>query len=75
MGTDFEDKEEEQIQPEEDDIDWLQYAQGEEQALRQLDRTDYIALFIASIQTIFLPLVVLVIVLLAINFWLQIVAG
>ncbi len=75
MSTDFEDKEKEQIEPEEEEIDWLQYAQAEEQALRPLDRTDYIALFIASIQTIFLPLVVLVIVFLAINFWLQIVAG
>ena len=75
MSTEFEDKEEEQVQPEEEEIDWLQYAQAEEQALRPLDRTDYIALFIASIQTIFLPLVVLIIVFLAINFWLQIVAG
>ena len=75
MSTDFEDKEKEQIEPEEEEIDWLQYAQAEEQALRPLDRTDYIALFIASIQTIFLPLVVLIIVFLAVNFWLQIVAG
>ena len=76
MSTDFEDNEEEQTQPEEEDIDWLKYAQGEEQqALRPLDGKDYIALFIASIQTIFLPLVILVIVFIAVSFWLQIVAG
>ncbi|MBY8996267.1 MAG: hypothetical protein KGD60_00950 [Candidatus Thorarchaeota archaeon] len=76
MGTDFEDNEEEQIQPEEEKIDWMQYAQREEQdALRPLDGKDYLALFIASCQTIFLPLVILIIVVLAFNFWLQIVAG
>ena len=54
----------------------MDYAQTqEEQALRPLDGKDYVALFIASLQTIFLPLIVLVIVLLAFNFWLQILAG
>jgi len=76
MSIDFEDNEDNQEQPEEEDIDWLQYAQREEQAaLRPLEGKDYIALFIASCQTIFLPLIILVIVLLAVNFWLQIVAG
>lgn len=75
MSTDFEDNEEEQSEPEEEKIDWLQYAEGEEQALRPLDGKDYIALFIASIQTIFLPLIILVIVFIAVSFWLQIVAG
>ncbi|MHA2397013.1 MAG: hypothetical protein ACXAC0_09940 [Candidatus Thorarchaeota archaeon] len=75
MSTEFEDNEEEQFRPEEKEIDWLEYAQQEQQALRPLDGKDYIALFVASIQTIFLPLVILVIVLLAVNFWLQIVAG
>jgi hypothetical protein len=73
MSTDFEDSDE-NIQ-EEEEIDWLQYSQTEEQAIRPLDAKDYVALFVASIQTIFLPLVILVIVLLAVNFWLQIVAG
>ncbi|MGY5874716.1 MAG: hypothetical protein RTU30_03125 [Candidatus Thorarchaeota archaeon] len=43
------------------DIDWTDYAyleEGKERAVH-LDLTDYVALFIASLQTIFLPLVVL----------------
>jgi hypothetical protein len=72
MSTDFE---EERTYPEEEEIDWLEYAQAEEQAVRPLDSKDYVALFIASLQTIFLPLIVLIIVLLAFNFWLQIAAG
>ena len=75
MSTDFEDKEEEQYPPEEE-VDWLQYAQREEQdELRPLDGKDYIALFIASCQTLFLPLIILIIVLLGVNFWLQIAVG
>jgi hypothetical protein len=72
MSTDFE---EERTYPEEEEIDWLDYAQAEEQAVRPLDGKDYVALFIASLQTIFLPLIVLIIVLLAFNFWLQLAAG
>lgn len=69
MGTEFEDDNEKQ----EEEIDWLDYAlQEEEQALRSLDGKDYVALFIASCQTIFLPLIVLVIVLVAINLLFQI---
>ncbi|MFW9805832.1 MAG: hypothetical protein ACFFFK_03825 [Candidatus Thorarchaeota archaeon] len=74
MDTDFENNEE-HPQHEEEEIDWLQYAQGEEQALRPLDGKDYLALFIASLQTIFLPLIILVFVLIAFSFLLQIVAG
>ena len=75
MSTDFEDIDEELNASNEEKIDWLQYAQGEQQALRPLDGKDYIALFVASLQTIFLPLIILIIVLLGFNFWLQIVAG
>lgn len=74
MDTDFEDIEEE-LQPEDEEINWLEYAQGEEAALRPLDGKDYVALFVASLQTIFLPLIILIFVLIAFNFWLQIVAG
>ncbi|TFG33156.1 hypothetical protein EU527_08670 [Candidatus Thorarchaeota archaeon] len=74
MNTDFEDIEKEHSELEEE-IDWLQYAQGEEQALRPLDAKDYVAIFIASLQTIFLPLIILIFVLIAFNFWLQIAAG
>jgi hypothetical protein len=46
------------------DIDWHQYAyQDDESApVVTLDGKDYVALFIASLQTIFLPLVILAIV-------------
>jgi len=71
MSTDFEDYEEEQDL----EIDWLDYAQAEQQAVRPLDGKDYVALTIASLQTIFLPLIVLIIVLLAFNFLLQMAAG
>jgi hypothetical protein len=75
MSTDFEDNEEEQTQREED-IDWLQYAQREEQDdLRPLDGKDYLALFVAALQTIFVPLIILVIVMLGFSLWLQIAAG
>jgi hypothetical protein len=51
----------------EEDIDWDEYAyrktQREKPAI-ELDLTDYAALFLASLQTIFLPLVILSIVLL-----------
>ncbi len=76
MSTDFDDTQDEQKQSEEREIDWLDYATTEEdQALRPLEGKDYIALFIASLQTIFLPLIILIIVLVAFNFWLQILAG
>lgn len=76
MNTDFEENDNRNEQSEEKDIDWLDYAsQREEEAHRTLDRKDYIALFVASLQTIFLPLIILIIVLLAVNFWLQLVAG
>jgi len=73
MNTDFEDVDKEQPEKEED-IDWLLYAQVEEQALTPLDGKDYIALFIASLQTIFLPLVILIFILLFFNFILQLLA-
>lgn len=75
MSTDFDDYEEGPTEPAEEEVDWLEYAQGEQQAIRPLDAKDYVALFIASLQTIFLPLIILVIVLMAFSFWLQILAG
>jgi len=75
MSTEFDDHEEELTPPEEEEIDWLQYAQAEEQAIRPLDGKDYVALFIASLQTIFLPLIILIIVLLAAGLLLQIAVG
>lgn len=75
MNTDYEETNDSNDQSEEQDIDWLQYAQQEEQTLRPLDRTDYLALFIASLQTIFFPLLILIVVLFAINLWLQVMVG
>ena len=76
MNIDFEETDESNEQSKEQDVDWKDYTfQQEEQPLLVLDRTDYIALFIASLQTILLPVVILVAVLVAVNFWLQIVAG
>ena len=75
MNTDFEENKDDNDQSEEQDIDWLQYAQQEEEPLRPLDRTDYLALFIASLQTIFFPLLILIVVLFAINLWLQVMVG
>jgi len=76
MNTDFEENKDDNDQSEEQEVDWLQYAQQEEEPLRPLDRTDYLALFIASLQTIFFPLMILIIFLFVVNFWLQaMVAG
>jgi hypothetical protein len=69
MSDEYEDHRDEQ----EEEIDWLEYAsQQEDAALRSLDGKDYAALFIASLQTIFLPLIVLIILLVSVNFLLQI---
>ena len=75
MNTDFDDIDEGRYEEEETEVDWLKYAQEEEQALRPLDAKDYVALFIAAIQTIFVPLIILMIVMVVINFFLQIAAG
>jgi len=76
MNIDFEENDDTYEQSEEENVDWKDYAyQQEEQPALILDRKDYIALFIASLQTIMLPVVILVFVLLAVNFWLQLVAG
>ncbi|MCK5389596.1 MAG: hypothetical protein KAJ36_03860 [Candidatus Thorarchaeota archaeon] len=75
MNSNFEEDNNNNEQSEEQDIDWLDYAQQEQQALRPLDRTDYLALFIASLQTVLLPLVILIILLFAVNLWLQIMVG
>jgi hypothetical protein len=75
MNTDFDNIDEDQYEEEEKKVDWLKYAQEEEQALRPLDAKDYVALFVAAIQTVFVPLIILMIVMVVINFFLQIAAG
>ncbi len=76
MNVDFEENGDNYEESEEEKVDWMDYAyQQEEEPLPLLDRTDYLALFIASLQTILLPVVILIAILVAVNFWLQIVAG
>lgn len=78
MNTDFDNIDEDQYEEEEKEekkVDWLKYAQEEEQALRPLDAKDYVALFVAAIQTVFVPLIILMVVMIVINFFLQIAAG
>ncbi|MFQ5833347.1 MAG: hypothetical protein ACE5H4_11630 [Candidatus Thorarchaeota archaeon] len=58
---------EESLEPREE-ADWSQYGDHEVSKHPPLDGTDYVALFIASLQSIFLPLVLLAIVLAAIGF-------
>ena len=43
------------------DVDWMKYAYSEDNKgpAVSLDLTDYAAIFIAALQTIFLPLVIL----------------
>lgn len=42
-----------------DEVDWSQYGEHDSSTTVALDGKDYIALFIASMETIFLPLVIL----------------
>lgn len=42
-----------------DEIDWSQYGEQDSGTTVALDGKDYIALFIASLETIFLPLIIL----------------
>jgi hypothetical protein len=51
-----------------EEIDWSMYGDHESSRHAALDRTDYVALFIASLQSIFLPLIILAIVLISIGF-------
>ena len=51
-----------------EEFDWAQYGDHESGTHMPLDRTDYVALFIAAIQSVFLPLVILAIVLVSIGF-------
>ncbi len=50
-----------------EEIDWSEYGEHEESRHPPLDGTDYVAFFIASLETIFLPLVLLAVVLVVIG--------
>jgi hypothetical protein len=62
--------EEQQMENEEqkEQLDWSKYGDHDASRHPSLDATDYVALFIASIQSIFLPLVILAAVLVSIGF-------
>jgi hypothetical protein len=70
MTTENEDSPSEMEFEEESEVDWKDYVFQDDDThpIRPLDATDYVALFIASLQTIFLPLIILIIVLLAFGF-------
>ena len=50
-----------------EEIDWTKYGEPIEEEEVNLEKMDYLALFIASLQTIFLPFILFTIILLAIG--------
>ncbi|MGY5861519.1 MAG: hypothetical protein RTU09_04030 [Candidatus Thorarchaeota archaeon] len=50
------------------EVDWDEYVYQQEQDQSQvsLDATDYVAIFVASLTTIFLPIVILMVILMVI---------
>lgn len=77
MNSENEDSTSETESEDESEVDWKEYVFQEDEThpLRPLDATDYVALFIASLQTIFLPLIILMIVLMAFAFIFSIFVG
>jgi hypothetical protein len=53
---------EKNVEQDSEEYDWREYGEHEEESV-SLQGKDYLAIFIASLQTIFLPLIVLMIVL------------
>ncbi|MFW9909358.1 MAG: hypothetical protein ACFFEF_12350 [Candidatus Thorarchaeota archaeon] len=64
MGENYDDYEDTR-EPKEPDWDSYRYYDEAEQGQVSLDATDYLALFVAALQTVFLPLVILIAVLFA----------
>jgi hypothetical protein len=62
-------------EPEDERVDWSDYVYHEPESspTTSLDATDWVALFIASLETIFLPLVILALMLLAIALVIRII--
>ncbi|NHJ13450.1 MAG: hypothetical protein EAX95_07220 [Candidatus Thorarchaeota archaeon] len=50
-----------------EEINWFEYGDHETSRHPPLDRTDYLAIFIASLQTIFLPFIIFAVVLVSIG--------
>lgn len=55
----------------EEQVDWdsILYQQDRKIEEAALDKTDFLALFIASIETIFLPLIILAAILIGLSLW------
>ena len=68
MSQDFENEEQD------DNLDWREHIHQNDDATlaRPLDAKDYVAIFIASLQTIFLPLILLMVIMLVVAFVLQV---
>ena len=47
------------MENDEEDVDWEKYEEPETDDTVQLDSTDYVALFVAALQTVFFPIVIL----------------
>ena len=56
------------MENDEEDVDWSKYEEDTRDNAVHLDTVDYVALFIAALQTIFLPLVILIIFLVGLVF-------
>lgn len=56
------------MENDEEDVDWSEYEDNTRDNEVHLDTVDYVALFIAALQTIFLPLVILIIFLVGLVF-------
>ncbi|MFW9803989.1 MAG: hypothetical protein ACFFFC_15105 [Candidatus Thorarchaeota archaeon] len=56
-----------------EEFDWSEYGDHQQSTHAPLDATDYVALFIAALQSIFLPLVILAVLLLSIGFILSLI--
>ncbi|RDE14495.1 MAG: hypothetical protein C4K47_03945 [Candidatus Thorarchaeota archaeon] len=70
MNEDKEPSPEDHTLSDDAEVDWKHYVyqQEDQTAPVHLDAKDYLALFIASLETIFLPLVILAVMLLVLGF-------
>jgi hypothetical protein len=60
------------MENDDESVDWSEYEEPERDDVVHLDLKDYVALFIAALQTVFLPIVILVIFLIGFVFVLRI---
>ena len=63
----FEDDETQEESPETQEYDWRDYGDHDQSTSPDIDAKDVVAIFIAALQTIFLPLVILGVVMLIIG--------